>query len=155
MTAFDRNSKAFKDMCARFGVSETLVAALVTVESNWNPLAWRYEPAFTFAFKAKEFATRHGISLSTEAAGQRVSYGMLQVMGCTARELGFVDTFPQMFVDPMCGLEYGIRYLVTRMDRYSNVEDAIAAYNAGSARRDPLTGKFINQQYVNKVLQWI
>lgn len=153
MTAFDSKSKAFRDVCARFGVSETLVAAFVTVESNWNPLAWRYEASFTHAYREKEFAAKHGVSVRTELCGQACSLGLMQVMGCTARELGFSDPFPKMFIDPAVGLEYGIRYLVTRMNRYSNIEDAIAAYNAGSARRDALTGKYINQSYVDKILK--
>lgn len=148
---FDKDSKVFRDVCSRFAIDSTLVAAVVTVESTWDPHAFRYEPAFAYPFKAEEFSKLHRITLSSELVFQKTSFGLMQIMGGVARELGFVGQLSQLF-DPALNLEYGIRYLLTRMRRYPLLEEAIAAYNAGSARRDPLTKKLVNQTYVDKVL---
>jgi hypothetical protein len=146
-----KDSKVFKDVCARFKVDPNLLAAIVTVESTWDQLAFRYEPTFMNTWKPAEFARIHRITSLSETVGQRMSYGLTQIMGGTARWLGFTEPLPKLF-DPAVNLEFGVRWFVSRTARYEVLEDAIAAYNFGSAKKDPLTGQYANQEYVDKVL---
>jgi len=135
--------------CERFGCDPALVAALITVESSWNPYAVRYEPGYQWLYQPEKHAKRHGVTYDTEVALQRVSWGLLQVLGATARELGFNLPLPAL-CEPQLGIEYGIRYLVGLKRNYMQRDDLIAAYNAGSARKNA-EGQYVNQRYVDKV----
>jgi soluble lytic murein transglycosylase-like protein len=75
-------------------------------------------------------------------------------MGSTAREYGLRGWITDL-CNPLVGIRFGVRYLVSRARLYGwDRDSAIAAYNAGSARRllrragEP----FVNQEYVDKVL---
>lgn len=86
--------------------------------------------------------TRH-----TELIGQKTSWGPMQIMGATARELGFRGWFPEL-CGPL-GIEYGARYLRKQFDRYEGEswEDAIEAYNAGRRNTDD------GERYREKVMR--
>ena len=143
------NNLALEKLCDRFGCDAALVSALVTVESGWNPYAVRYEPTYQWLHEPAKHAKRHGITLQTETVLQRCSWGLMQVIGSTSRELGLVLPIPAM-CEPLVGLEYGIRYLTALKRNYKNRDDLIAAYNAGSARKRA-DGTYENQRYVDKV----
>lgn len=136
----------------RFGVDPKLVQALVTVESAWDEWAYRYEPAYAYLFKPEDFAKALGISKESERCFQKTSFGLMQIMGAAAREHGFSGQLGRLFI-PETNLEYGIKHLLTLAQRYEKIEDQIAAYNAGSAKTDALTGAYRNQRYVDKVLK--
>ena len=72
-------------------------------------------------------------------------------MGATARELGCDAPFLSVLCSPVVGIEYGCRYLARQLERYGSEVEAVAAYNAGSARRSG--DEFVNQSYVDKVMQ--
>jgi soluble lytic murein transglycosylase-like protein len=77
----------------------------------------------------------------------------MQVMGATARELGFKGRFFTELCDPMEGLNYGCRYLVRlQREHFDRLgwPGVAAAYNAGTPRR-LASGNFANQVYVDKV----
>ncbi len=99
---------------ARHRVSPYLIAAVVEAESDWDPDA-------------------------QSAVG---AVGLMQVMPSTAQELserGLVDPkrfSPARLQDPAVNLEYGAAYLRYLIERYHEVETALAAYNAGLANAD-------------------
>ncbi len=136
----------------RFGVDPLLVQALITVESNWDEWAYRFEPNYLYLFKAKEFAVKDAVSLASETSFQKTSFGLMQVMGAVAREHGLEGSLGRLFI-PEINMEYGIRLLLSLKRRYERLQDQIAAYNAGSAKTDALTGQYRNQRYVDKVLR--
>jgi hypothetical protein len=70
-------------------------------------------------------------------------------MGQVARELGFQGSFYSL-LEPIVGLEWGCKKLSRCYERYGANDDGIAAYNAGSPRKE--NGKYVNQEYVDKVL---
>jgi membrane-bound lytic murein transglycosylase MltF len=147
----DKTSPDFRSLCARFGVDWRVIAAIATVESTWDPHVVRFEPNYIYVLKVPEFAKLHRQSQATELALQRMSWGLMQIMGGTARHLGFVDNLTKL-LDPMTNLEWGVRYFATLKARYPDaVDDQVAAYNAGRAKRDALTGRHINAHYVEKV----
>lgn len=98
----------------RHRVSPYLIAAVVEAESDWD--------------------------VSAQSAVGAV--GLMQVMPSTAEELaqrGVVnsDRFsPDDLEDPETNLEYGSAYLRYLVERYHEIEPALAAYNAGLANAD-------------------
>lgn len=132
------------------GKLEQVISALIQVESSGGLNLLRHEPRYRWIYKPAVFAVEFGISLDTEVAQQKFSYGPMQIMGATARELGYKerDLRKLLWVD---GIEYGIKYLIRCADRYPALQDCIAAFNAGSVRRLP-NGKYVNQGYVDKVM---
>lgn len=98
----------------RHRVSPYLIAAVIHAESGWDP----------------------------QARSQVGARGLMQVMPSTAKELaerGIVDgdRFPydELF-DPATNIEYGSAYLRYLVERYHEIEKALAAYNAGLANVD-------------------
>lgn len=138
---------------AAHGLSPALVIAIVEVESGGNPWAARHEPAFfrNYVENARIKAVSP-CSIDTEKRLRATSFGLMQVMGQTARELGFDKPFLTALCDPATGLEYGCRYLKKQVDRYRDrgLDWAVAAYNAGTARKN-LDGVFLNWAYVDKI----
>ncbi len=131
-------------------VPEKLLKAICLVESDMNLQA---------------FAEKDG------GPGNH-AFGACQVLLRTAEGMGFLDTgkrctnwTPRQRAEyHVCGLfgpvtnfHFAAKYIKYQLKRYKgNWVSAIAAYNAGTAiiRRDGKdAGKFVNQEYVNKVLQ--
>lgn len=130
-----------------------LVKAVVRVESGGNPWASRYEPAFfRNHVENAQIKSVSPCSTDTEKRLRATSFGLMQVMGQTARELGFEGPFLTALCDPATGLEYGCRYLAKQVERYRDrgLDWAVAAYNAGTARKNR-DGVFLNREYVEKV----
>src|SRR5258708_30459941 len=75
-----------------------LVCAVVEQESAWNPWAIRFEPLF-FAKYVASLYTNNKISAS-EAYARGFSWGLMQVMGQVAREVGFDPLFLSTLCDP-------------------------------------------------------
>lgn len=113
------------------GIDDALVCAVCEQESGWNPYAYRYEPLF-FAKYVAPLYTQNKLSIS-EAYARAFSWGALQIMGQTARELGFANTFLSALCDPATGIEWGCRKLAHCLDlKHGDVEQALLAYNGGS-----------------------
>jgi len=135
--------------CTKQGLSPEWVWALISVESSQIQWVMRYEPGYSYFVTPEFFAKKLGQSLDTELNGQKTSWGLLQVMGGTAREMGFSGYFPELCL-PSVGIHYGCRYLAQKLRKYGNYLDAVAAYNAGTVKRLP-NGDYQNQAYVDKV----
>jgi soluble lytic murein transglycosylase-like protein len=71
-------------------------------------------------------------------------------MGSVLRELKFEGSFLEL-ADPSLAVEYGCKKMNQFLSKYSTLEDAISAYNAGSPRRLK-NGTYFNQEYVDKVV---
>ena len=141
---------------ARHQLPAALISAICRVESSFNPHAIRYEPDFFSTYimpcKLKEVPP---CSFRTEQRARAMSWGLMQIMGQVARERGFAGIFLSELCLPEVGIDYGCRQLRHLADRYLAEWDwpgVIAAYNAGSPRKDG-TGSFVNQNYVNHVQQ--
>lgn len=143
--------------CAeRHALPPELVAALVAVESGGNRWAVRYEPGFyeLFVHDKRGIAAAPPCSLDTEKRGRAMSWGLMQVMGEVARELGFRGAFFTELCDPELGVEYGCRLLVRLRARFLadyGWPAVLAAYNGGPGA---VRGKddFKNPQYPRKAL---
>jgi len=131
------------------GVSPFLALAITEVESAGDPAAVRFEPGWKYHYKVEDFAKACRITAETEKVLQSCSFGLMQVMGTVARELGFSGNLVQLS-DPYIGAKYGCLKLAKLFSLLKSTDDVIAAYNAGSPNRTP-DGKYVNQQYVDKV----
>jgi soluble lytic murein transglycosylase-like protein len=149
------NSSAYmslaKMQATQFNIDPRLLCAIATVESGWNTFAVRYEPAWEYIFQPKAFAEKNRITVDTEVQLQKFSYGLCQIMGAVARENGLFAEIHRL-LEPETGLFYGAKLLRKLCDRYpDSIQDVMSAYNAGHPRRDPKTGLYFNQDYVNRV----
>ena len=113
------------------GLDPVLVWAVVEQESSWRPDATRYEEHYRWLVVPAE-----GCGLpdgQAEIRGQRTSWGLMQVMGAVARELGLSGPF-EALLRPGLGLEYGCRYLARQLRvTDGDVRGALASYNSGRA----------------------
>lgn len=140
------------DTADQYKLPIKLVKAIVQVESDGNAWAIRYEIDFYTRYVAgKHYKVFPGCSFTTEGQMRACSFGLMQIMGQVARELGFDRPFLTELCNPAIGLEWGCKKLVQQIERYNgNLESVVAAYNAGSARHDA-SGRLHNQVYVDKV----
>jgi soluble lytic murein transglycosylase-like protein len=112
---------------AKHGVDPVLLCCLAHQESSWCPWAIRYEPAF-FARYILPMADKLS---DTEARARAFSWGLAQIMGQTARELGFLAEFASL-CDPEIGLEWGAVKLKQCLDAHKGDEKAaLEMYNGG------------------------
>ena len=109
-----QHRSAIEDAAIRHRVSPYLIAAVIQAESDWN----------------------------ADARSAVGALGLMQVMPSTAKELarrGTVDAGrfdPERLADPEVNIEYGAAYLRYLVERYHEIEVALAAYNAGLANAD-------------------
>lgn len=130
MTKTDLEAKA-----AVHTLPPVIIQAMIQVESSGNSLAVRFEPMFYDRYiKGKPLSfVPPGCSKDTEAIGRATSWGLLQIMGETARTIGFRGWFGELLT-PEVGLEWGCHYLARLRDRFLNTggwEVVCRAYNGG------------------------
>lgn len=116
-------------MSEKYDVPTALIKATIKQESNWNVSASRFEAHKTDA-----------------------SWGLMQVLLATAKEiLGNSDLTITQLLNPQVNIEAGTKYLAKQLKRYNgNMMSAIAAYNAGTAKKDK-NGVYTNNAYVQTV----
>lgn len=132
-------------------VDPAWVMAIIEQESQFNTAAVRFEPLFKYFYKPAHFAEHPLISIDTEIATQKMSWGLGQIMGALAREQGH-----QGFMAELLKPEVNLKHICQRLKflkRYSHEAEAIfAAYNGGPGALRLIDGKFKNQNYVDSVL---
>jgi hypothetical protein len=136
--------------CLARGLDTNLLTAIIQVESSFNPWAMRFEPASRTLVTPSQFAKLLGITTATEETAQKSSWGLGQVMGSTARWLGFHGSIPQL-CDPETGIYWACEYFQKNCLKNKGLSAQIASYNAGSVRRNQ-DGTIMNQAYVDRVL---
>src|SRR6202162_4182567 len=113
------------------GLDPALVCAVVEQESGWNPWAMRYEPAF-FAKYVAPLYTNNKVG-ATEAYARGISWGLMQVMGQTAREKGASSLYLSTLCDPAVGLAVGCRVLRQKLEAAGgDAGRALLAWNGGA-----------------------
>lgn len=142
-----------KAKALKHGLDWRLVAAICQTESGGNAWAIRFEPQYKWFWKIEECAKAAKASEPTMRSMQATSWGLMQVMGAVAYENGFPkNQFVTRLLVPSESIEYGCRLLSKLWNREHQTDRMIASYNAGSVRVDPVSGKIVNEFYINKVL---
>lgn len=115
----------------QYGVPPALVKATIKQESNWDVNASRFE---------------HHLG--------DTSWGLMQILLKTAKDtLGNPNLTIQQLIEPTTNITAGTKYLGILLNRYGNLRDAVAAYNAGSPRLGQ-DGKYVNASYVDNVYRY-
>lgn len=121
-----------RQIAGKHGLNDALVCAIVEQESSWNPTATRYEPRFYQVYIEKLITP---LSLSQDEATQRAtSWGLMQLMGQVARELGFTDPIPTL-CDPATGLDWGCKFFAQKLLKANG--DAYAALQRWNGGGNP------------------
>lgn len=120
-----------------YGVDRTLVYAVASQESRFKPNAIRQEPTY--------HCRRTGVTGDA-------SYGLMQVLYCTALGLGFGGQ-PTDLLDPNTSAQYGVMLLSQLLRQYGDEWDALSAYNSGKAYTASLLGAAYADQ-VEQRAQW-
>ena len=141
---------------AREAIPASLIAAVIQEESRFDPWATRAEPRYMRNRAVRRAAARfvklhpHGPTAFTELVGRAQSYGLMQVMGETAREQGFAPSFLAELYIPRNAIAHGAMLLAQLLRRYHNdTLAAISAYNQGTPHKR--RGIFVNARYVYRV----
>jgi Transglycosylase SLT domain len=122
-----------------YGVDWNFLKAIVAAESGFNAQAIRHELSHT---------------------PPDASYGLMQILGATAKGLGFSGD-PTLLFDPATNVNYGALYVGKQWARYGGDPGSVAAsYNAGTAYKNT-DGLFTTKggnpsvnDYVSKVLNY-
>lgn len=120
-----------KDLCVGYGIDFSVMAAICEHESSWNTYAIRYERGWPYVSNSKNMAVLNGISQATEEVLQQTSWGLGQIMGGTARGLGWKGPLVRL-CEPEIGLDYACKYFKKNCDRFPSIDKKLAAYNAGT-----------------------
>jgi hypothetical protein len=137
----------------RHGLEDKHVAACILTESQGDQYTARYEPNFRYLYFPRDFAKNLNISYETEEVLQKTSWGYMQPMGAIARELGFHGMIT-MLIEPKLNLDTGCHKMKLLSQKYGNIKDVIAAYNAGSVRKTD-GGLYVNQKHVDRFDFWL
>jgi soluble lytic murein transglycosylase-like protein len=115
--------------CVELKVSQSLILAMIQMESGGNPDAKRYEPAYERRYilnnKVWIERCRNGGFSTREAA---TSYGLMQLMFPTA--WGYGARKPGELYDPARNISIGVALMASKLKKY-NTKEALAAYNGG------------------------
>jgi soluble lytic murein transglycosylase-like protein len=110
------------------GLDPALVCAVCENESSWDPDALRLEQGFYRRY----IQSMKGLSLR-EKVLRSVSFGLMQVMGQVARELGFSDPDLSQCAEPRTNLTLGCRRLKRALEKHDgNTRAALLDYNGGA-----------------------
>lgn len=150
-----------------------IVEAMVLQESGGDQWAYNPEPRYPYLWNVRLngpyhvesaadleskfppsgfYDTRgfHGADADQEWWGQQASWGLMQIMGALARELGFKGIYLPGLCDVHTNLRFGCMHLASLIEwANGDVWQAVAAYNGGKGGWSD-SGP---QAYVTKVRQ--
>jgi soluble lytic murein transglycosylase-like protein len=116
------------------GLPPQIVLAVCSVESAWNPWAVRYEPGFERRYLQGGVERFRPCSVDTERTMRATSWGLMQVLGQVARELGCREPYLSALCDPVLAVEYGClalsRLKGRDLERFGWA-GVVCAYNTG------------------------
>lgn len=146
----DEIQSYIRTYAAYYEIDPHLLEAFIRQESDYNTWAIRYEITYAYLLDPDEFAKKNRITRATESTLQKMSWGLGQIMGALARELGFEGLLTQL-VDPKINIEFMCKRIQQLYKISSSIEDVIAMYNGGKGALHRQEGVYKNQGYVDSV----
>src|SRR5882724_3172912 len=141
-TVARKNFIAQNGFASKYGLDQTIICAVAEHESGWNPWVIRYEPNFYTKY------IQSMILPETEKKSRAFSWGLMQIMGQTAREFGFTPPHLSSLCDPMLGMDFGCRKLKDCFLKFDNDEiAALLSYNGGGNKTYPHAVQALKQKY--------
>ncbi len=139
-------SSLISSVAAKFGLYDKLIEAVVWQESSYNPWAMRYESGFFKRYlkdkPLSDFTPKvWECSEDTERRLRAFSFGLMQIIGQTARENGFTEINLTRLLDPVVNLEMGCKLLKKWITDKGSTADGLLRYNGGG-----------NKHYADQVL---
>lgn len=132
------NLELIKAKASSLGIDPSLACAVAEQESAGNPWAIRYEPAFYSRYETSQNLT------PTEKTARSMSWGLFQLMGESAREIGYKGDLAAL-CDPQTGIAWGLLLLQKKLALAKNdVTKALLFWNGGSNTAYP--GQVIARQ---------
>lgn len=141
------------EKCRRPEIELNLLLALCWQESSGNHWAIRYEPGYEYFVQVDKKRPLHDVAQSaqgnriralqilgaTEFHAQSTSYGLLQLMGATARDVGFKGKYLTELCDPEINIAYGSMFLWDYCFKQgkNSTEHALLRYNGGGNKNYP------------------
>ena len=119
------------EVCMKVGISQSLVLAVITKESNGNPNAKRKEPRYRREYVDINptwltYSRKNNVSLEDIPT----SYGLMQMMFTTACGYGCKSLVQAL--DPYESIRFGAAHLKMLLNKYDDMGEALAAYNGGN-----------------------
>lgn len=103
-----------------------LVCAIIEQESEFNPWAIRFEPGFL-----NRYVLPLNLPNITEAEARSFSWGLMQLMGQSARELGYGGPLAQL-CEPETNIFWGCQLFRKKLAKANkDVRQALLAWNGG------------------------
>lgn len=138
------------ELACTYQLNPKLVAAIIIQESGGNKWATRVEEAFYSKYlkpKLRSQLAGHVPSmiptLSTEKWNRATSFGLCQIMGDTARVLGFDGQFLAEIYDERINIELCCKFLRRAFGQFASyaepirTERVLLAYNGGGSPNYP------------------
>ena len=120
-----------RTMAAKLALPPDVVCGMLERESSDSQWAVRYEPGFLARYVMPQY--KLGKIDLTETYTRAMSWGPLQIMGQTARELGFTGKYLTELCIPIVGMEWGLRKLAECLKHAGgDINKALEMYNGGS-----------------------
>lgn len=128
-----------KETAKKYAIEPSLFCAVVEQESDWNVWAVRFEPLFEKRYIHPALPD----APTTEEMTRAMSYGLCQLMGQVARELGFGGKYLSELCDPFVNLQYGCKHFSNKLKSHNfDIRRALLGWNGGG-----------NLQYPDQVLE--
>lgn len=110
----------------KYSFDINLIAAMVKQESDGDPLAIRFEPGFFRRYLSGKplndlggfVPSENRVTRDTERTLRACSFGLMQIMGQVAREIGYSDPSLTRLLIPDINLEWGCKYLSRLRDKF-------------------------------------
>lgn len=144
--------KLIEEYANKYGLDPAIVYGVCMKESTLDMYSFRVEENYRWTVDPR-LVKPPLCTTTSELAMQKMSHGIMQVMGATFREQGFRGWMPLVYSDVRIQLKHGCMYLAKQIKRFGGVNAGLAAYNAGRPVR-MAGGAYQNQDYVDKVLEF-
>jgi len=158
-------TKVIKEQSEIFGIDASLIASIICQESRGNVWAMRYEPAFYNRYlsnkradELKGFVPERIPTLQTETLCRATSWGLMQIMGETARENDYNKIFLSSLLLPENNIKMGCKILSGLFKREEGITDkrelldrVLLGYNGGGNKEYPLQVRkwLVNKTYAS------